>query len=89
MPKETALVMAYRNAQTKSLKSTILSIYASHYTSQELKQMHVHFEKLSEPQIARAQTVSIGLEQVVSKGGQHNAETSGRPQVECGPIKLV
>ena len=52
-----ALTSAYRQAPTKNLKTQILSIYALHYTSNELKAMHVPFEKLSDRQIKKARTV--------------------------------
>ena len=45
---ENALTAAYRRALTKNLKTQILSIYALHYSSSELKKMHAHFEKLSD-----------------------------------------
>ena len=59
---ENALVAAYQNAPTKSLKTQILSIYAPKYTAKELKLMHSDFEKLSDRQIkkARAHAKSIG-----------------------------
>lgn len=59
---ENALVAAYQNAPTKSLKTQILSIYAPKYTAKELKLMHSGFEKLSDRQIkkARAHAKSIG-----------------------------
>ena len=62
---ESALVAAYKNAPTRSLKTQILSIYASRYTAAELKQMHGSFEQLSDRQIkkakAHAKTVGAGL----------------------------
>jgi hypothetical protein len=62
---ENALVAAYQNAPTKSLKTQILSIYAPRYTAKELKSMHGEFEQLSDRQIkkakAHAETVGAGL----------------------------
>ena len=49
-----ALITAYKQAPTKSLKTQILSIYALRYTSTELKQIHAPFEKLSDRRIKKA-----------------------------------
>ena len=49
-----ALTTAYRNAPTKTLKTQILSIYASMYSCDELKRIHAPFENLSERQIKKA-----------------------------------
>jgi hypothetical protein len=49
-----ALTTAYKNAPTKTLKTQILSIYASRYSYDELKRIHAPFENLSERQIKKA-----------------------------------
>ena len=49
-----ALTTAYKNAPTKTLKTQILSIYASKYSYDELKRIHAPFENLSERQIKKA-----------------------------------
>ena len=49
-----ALITAYKQAPTKSLKTQILSIYALRYSSTELKQVHAPFERLSNRQIKKA-----------------------------------
>ena len=60
-----ALILAYRQAPTKSLKTQILSIYALRFTLRELKAIHAPFEKLSDRQIKKARshakTVGVGL----------------------------
>ena len=49
-----ALKTAYKNAPTKTLKTQILSIYASKYSYDELKRIHAPFENLSDRQIKKA-----------------------------------
>ena len=49
-----ALTTAYKNAPTKTLKTQILSIYASKYSCDELKRIHAPLENLSERQIKKA-----------------------------------
>lgn len=49
-----ALVAAYKSAPSKPLKTQILSIYASKYSTKELKTIHEPFERLSERQIKKA-----------------------------------
>lgn len=60
-----ALVVAYQNAPSKSLKTQILSIYATRFKTKELKDMHKPFEDLSDRQIkkarARAKTQGPGV----------------------------
>ena len=70
---ENALTAAYRRAPTKNLKTQILSIYALHYSSSELKKMHAHFEKLSDRQItkARAHAKTVGAGFVLEKAPFH------------------
>ena len=43
-----ALVTAYQQAPSRSLKIQILSIYATRYPAQYLKKIHEPFEKLSD-----------------------------------------
>ena len=49
-----ALVVAYQNAPSRSVKTQILSIYADRFTKKELKEIHKPFEDLSERQIKKA-----------------------------------
>ena len=60
-----ALVSAYQQAPSRSLKIQILSIYATRYPAQYLKKIHEPFEKLSDRQIKRARShakiVGVGL----------------------------
>ena len=62
---ENALTAAYRQAPTKNIKTQILSIYALQHSFSELKEMHAHFENLSDRQIkkarAHAKTVGAGM----------------------------
>ena len=57
---ENALVAAYQNAPTKSLKTQILSVYAPRYTAKELKSMHGELEQLSDRQIKKAKADKKG-----------------------------
>lgn len=68
-----ALLSAYKNAPTRSLKTQILSIYATRYTSTFLKKMHEPFEKLSDRQIkkARAHAKNVGVGFNVEKLPSH------------------
>ena len=70
---ENALTAAYRQAPTKNLKTQILSIYALQYSFSELKQMHAHFENLSDRQIkkARAHAKIVGAGMVLEKAPFH------------------
>lgn len=60
-----ALVTAYQQAPSRSLKIQILSIYATRYPAQYLKKIHEPSEKLSDRQIKRARAhakiVGVGL----------------------------
>ena len=53
-----ALVVAYQNAPSKSLKTQILSIYANRFTANELKHIHKPFEDLSDRQIKKARALA-------------------------------
>ncbi len=53
-----ALVTAYQNAPSKSLKTQILSIYANSFTAKELKEIHKSFENLSDRQIKKARALA-------------------------------
>ena len=68
-----ALLAAYKNAPTRSLKTQILSIYATRYTRTFLKKMHEPFEKLSDRQIkkARAHAKNVGVGFNVEKLPSH------------------
>ena len=68
-----ALVTAYQNAPSESLKTQILSIYANNFTTTELKHLHKPFEDLSDRQIkkARAQAKTEGLGVPAEKIPQH------------------
>lgn len=70
---ENALTAAYRQAPTKNLKTQILSIYALQYSFSELKEMHAHFENLSDRQIkkARAHAKTVGAGMVLKKAPFH------------------
>lgn len=70
---ESALTAAYRQAPTKNVKTQILSIYALQYSCSELKNMHAHFEKLSDRQMkkARAHAKTIGAGLVLEKAPFH------------------
>ena len=70
---ENALVAAYQNAPTKSLKTHILSIYAPKYSAKELKLMHGDFEQLSDRQIkkAKAHAKSVGAGLTATKIAHH------------------
>lgn len=70
---ESTLTAAYRQAPTKNLKTQILNIYALQYSCSELKNMHAHFEKLSDRQIkkARAHAKTIGAGFVLEKAPFH------------------
>ena len=50
------LVSTYKQAPTKTLKTQILSIYASRFTVTELTEMHAPFEKVSDRQIKKARS---------------------------------
>ncbi len=69
-----ALTTAYRNAPTKTLKTQILSIYASMYSCDELKRIHAPFENLSERQIkkARKHTKIVGAGMTIEKTHFHS-----------------
>ena len=64
-----ALTTAYKNAPTKTLKTQILTIYASKYTCEELKRIHAPFENLSDRQIkkARNHAKNVGPGRAVEK----------------------
>ncbi len=66
---ENALVPAYQNTPTKSLKTQIPSIYAPKYTAKELKLLHSDFEQLSDRQIkkAKAHAKTLGAGQILPK----------------------
>ena len=49
-----SLLMAYKNAPTKNIKTQILSLYAYNYSFERLKELHEPFEKLSSRQIKKA-----------------------------------
>ena len=49
-----SLLMAYKNAPTKNIKTQILSLYAYNYSIERLKELHESFEKLSSRQIKKA-----------------------------------
>lgn len=49
-----SLIMAYKNAPTKNIKTQILSLYAYNYSFERLKELHEPFEKLSNRQIRKA-----------------------------------
>jgi bisphosphoglycerate-independent phosphoglycerate mutase (AlkP superfamily) len=49
-----SLLMAYKNAPTKNIKTQILRIYAYNYSIERLKELHESFEKLSSRQIKKA-----------------------------------
>ena len=53
-----ALVVAYQDAPSKSLKTQILSIYANRFTANELKHIHKPFEDLSDRQIKKARALA-------------------------------
>ena len=68
-----ALVAAYQNAPSKTLKTQILSIYANRFTAKELRDIHKPFEDLSDRQIkkARAQAKTEGPGVPVEKIPRH------------------
>ena len=49
-----SLIMAYKNAPTKNIKTQILSLYAFNYSIERLKELHEPFAKLSDRQIKKA-----------------------------------
>lgn len=68
-----ALVTAYKNAPTKNSKTQILSIYATRYTTIQLKNIHKPFEILSDRQIkkARAHAKKVGIGISIEKQPTH------------------
>ena len=69
----TALIAAYKQAPTRSLKTQILSIYGLRYSARFLEKMHEPFAKLSDRQIkkARAHANNVGVGFNVDKVPQH------------------
>jgi len=68
-----ALIVVYKNAPSKNLKTQILSLYASCYSVRFLKKMHEPSEKLSNRQIkkARAHAKNVGVGFNVEKPPSH------------------
>lgn len=68
-----ALIVVYKNAPSKNLKTQILSLYASRYSVRFLKKMHEPSEKLSNRQIkkARAHAKNVGVGFNVEKLPSH------------------
>ena len=68
-----ALIVAYKNAPSRNLKTQILSLYAPRYSGRFLKKMHEPFEKLSDRQIkkARAHAKNVGVGFDVEKLPSH------------------
>lgn len=68
-----SLIMAYKNAPTKNIKTQILSLYAYNYSMERLKELHEPFEKLSSRQIknAREHSKMIGSGNPVQKKITH------------------
>ena len=71
-----ALVTAYQQAPSRSLKIQILSIYATSYPAQYLKKIPEPFEKLSDQQIkrARAHAKIVGVGLSVEKPRRHRVK---------------
>lgn len=68
-----ALIVAYKNAPSRNLKTQILSLYPPRYSGRFLKKMHEPFEKLSDRQIkkARAHAKNVGVGFNVEKLPSH------------------
>jgi len=68
-----ALVTAYKSTPSKNTKTQILSIYATRYTTKQLKQIHEPFENMSDRQIkkARAHAKNVGIGMSIKRQPTH------------------
>lgn len=68
-----ALVTAYKSTPSKNTKTQILSIYATRYTTKQLKQIHEPFENMSDRQIkkARAHAKNVGIGMSIKRQPKH------------------